>query len=355
MTETAQPSTEPSTAPLTTLDAARTAELLVDGCVVRWWQTTAFVRVAGPDASSLLDGLCTQAVERIEPGTSRLGLFLDAKAKIIAPAQLHRLADAAWTDPKSGTADEVPAPSWALETTADRAEALRSHLAKYKLRARATVAVRADDATIALCGARLPELAELPADGGEWTVALDAAPPSCTWIGVGDAARELTQQLLPDRGFALADPESVEAARIDAGVAGLHDLLPDRMPAEVGGMEVAVALDAGCYLGQEPVARLHYRGRANRTLRRFVADGPIALASPGDDAVDDPLALVRTDAEPGARPVGRLTTWASRPDGSTTGFVVLRKEIEAGDELRLDGTDTTVRVSDSSPQADADA
>ena len=39
------------------------------------------------------------------------------------------------------------------------------------------------------------------------------------------------------------------------------------LPAEAGLDERAVSFTKGCYPGQEPVARLHYRGHANRGLR----------------------------------------------------------------------------------------
>ncbi len=45
------------------------------------------------------------------------------------------------------------------------------------------------------------------------------------------------------------------------------------LPAEAGLVERAVSLTKGCYPGQEPIARLHYRGHANRTLRRLRIDG----------------------------------------------------------------------------------
>lgn len=344
----------PTLAPDATLDA------LEHAAVVRWWQTTAFLRVAGPDALTLLDGLCTQAVERLEPGNAVLGLFLDAKAKLIAPATLHRITNEAWPDPR--TAESHPdTPVLLLETLPDLVESLRSHLARYKLRAKVTLEP-VDVAGIALVGAALastsPDHAGPSPDerttAGNWTVVADQSHPTHAFVGDDSACAALVA-LLPERGFSLADPDAFEAARIDAGVAGLHDLLPGRMPAEIGGMRAAVALDAGCYLGQEPVARLHYRGHANRTLRRLRTDGDVAPATPllGDDGQPDletALALRRPDDGDDARPVGRLTTWARHPDGGTVALAVLRREISAGEPLRLAGTNVVLE-----PLDDADA
>ena len=74
---------------------------------------------------------------------------------------------------------------------------------------------------------------------------------------------------LVDRKPAESDPEELfEIARIEAGMArfGL-EFGTDSMPAEAGLEDRAVSFTKGCYPGQEPVARLHYRGHANRGVR----------------------------------------------------------------------------------------
>ena len=332
-----------------TLTPDATARALDDGAVVRWWQATALLEVAGPDAPTLLDGLCTQAVERIRPGSGVLGLFLDAKAKVIAPAVIHRHPDAAWTDPKRGAVHD-DSPHLVLETLPELVEPLRAHLSRYRLRAKATIEP-STLATIAIVGAGADALvADLEATGqhGTWTTVADQARPTVAFIGSPDACRRLVRDTLPAAGAGLADVDALEADRITRAVAGLHDLLPGRMPAEVRGMETAVALDAGCYLGQEPVARLHYRGRANRTLRRLRSPNDVVPA--GADH-EDPLALVAADAEPDARPLGRLTTWARATDGTTVALAVLRREVELDGEVRLVGTDLSLQAADAPPEA----
>jgi hypothetical protein len=53
--------------------------------------------------------------------------------------------------------------------------------------------------------------------------------------------------------------------------------------------------------------------------------------------------------EPEGRAVGRLTTWSSRPDGTGVALAVLRRELVAGSELRLAGSDALMRVVDDAP------
>ncbi|MCW2928601.1 MAG: hypothetical protein JWM86_2569 [Thermoleophilia bacterium] len=328
--------TPPEPATTTVATPEQTRALLETGAVVRWWQVTAFLEASGPDAATLLDGLCTQAVERIEPGTAVLGLFLDAKARIIAPALLHRLPDGPWHDPRRDELVE-DAPRLLLETLPDLVEPLRAHLAKYRLRARAGFEP-VDVSTVALIGSSLPDTPV--ATSGAWTTVHGGAHPTRAFIGSAEACASVVRDAVDVGGLALADPDTVEADRIMRGVPGLHDLLVGRMPAEVGGMDGAVALDAGCYLGQEPVARLHYRGHANRTLRRIESSGPIAPEAIADDtdapaaALDEVLAVHREDAPEDARAVGRLTTWAPTPDGGTVALAMLRREVARGETLR---------------------
>src|SRR5439155_20536714 len=68
--------------------------------------------------------------------------------------------------------------------------------------------------------------------------------------------------------------EELELRRIRAGTPRWGREIDDRvLPAEAGLTERAVSFTKGCYPGQEPIARLHYRGHANRALRVFELDG----------------------------------------------------------------------------------
>jgi folate-binding protein YgfZ len=91
----------------------------------------------------------------------------------------------------------------------------------------------------------------------------------------------------------------------------------ETMPQEAGINERAVDFEKGCYVGQETVARLHWKGRPNRHLRglrlsqpaergeevklgdRVVGHVGSSCVSPGFGPIA--LALVRREAEPGER------------------------------------------------------
>ena len=87
------------------------------------------------------------------------------------------------------------------------------------------------------------------------------------------------------------------------------------IPQEAGINERAVSFTKGCYIGQETVARLHYKGKPNRHLRGLRLRGP---ATPGD--------AVRL----GERELGTIGTAVLSPARGPIALAILRREAEPG-------------------------
>jgi folate-binding protein YgfZ len=110
------------------------------------------------------------------------------------------------------------------------------------------------------------------------------------------------------------DALELERARIEAGVpAWGKELDGSILPAEAGLDETHISFTKGCYPGQEPIARLHYRGHVNRRLR--VLD--VESAQPGDE-----IAF-------GGKVVGRVTSAVAE---KALGYV----RVEVPDDAELD-------------------
>ena len=144
-------------------------------------------------------------------------------------------------------------------------------------------------------------------------------------------------------GAARVSEQAAEILRIESGRPrfGL-DMGPESMPAEAGIVERAVDFEKGCYIGQEPVARLHYRGKPNRTLRGLRLSAPAAPGEPlragreggrqrrqqlplprlrADRARDRPPGGRRRRAARGRATVASPPSWSSSPsspDGRPT-------------------------------------
>ena len=89
----------------------------------------------------------------------------------------------------------------------------------------------------------------------------------------GVPAVEVLDEPEPPDAVAL-DPDELERLRIRARTPRWGRELDDRvLPAEAGLTETHVSFTKGCYPGQEPIARLHYRGKANRGLRVLELEG----------------------------------------------------------------------------------
>jgi folate-binding protein YgfZ len=117
------------------------------------------------------------------------------------------------------------------------------------------------------------------------------------------------------------DGEELERRRVEAGVPRWGRELDDRiLPAEAGLDATHINFGKGCYPGQEPIARLHYRGKANRGLRVLeLADVPPYDA----ELVHD------------GKVVGRVTSAVRRPDGSVVALGYVRVEVPADARLEL--------------------
>ena len=121
---------------------------------------------------------------------------------------------------------------------------------------------------------------------------------------------------------ATVDPSELERMRIEAGTPLYGREIDDRvLPAEAGLVERAVSFTKGCYPGQEPIARLHYRGHVNRELRVLRLDGG---ELPGADA----------EIRHGDRVVGRVTR-AARSDAGVVALGYVRAEVPADAELEV--------------------
>jgi folate-binding protein YgfZ len=98
------------------------------------------------------------------------------------------------------------------------------------------------------------------------------------------------------------------------------DLDDSVIPQEAGLNERAVSFTKGCYVGQETVARLHYRGKPNRHLRGLrLSDA----ASPGDELAFE------------GRPVGKLTSVALSPRLGPIALALVRREAPVGSAVAV--------------------
>ncbi|WP_428264322.1 YgfZ/GcvT domain-containing protein [Haliangium sp.] len=123
-----------------------------------------------------------------------------------------------------------------------------------------------------------------------------------------------------------ASADELEIRRVEAGMPRYgQDLSDDNFPFEVP-LERYVSYDKGCYLGQEPVSRVHHRGGANKALRGLRVDGP------------GPVATGATVVHPDRADAGQVTSSVVSPRfGAIALAFVHRSVFEPGTQVSVDG------------------
>jgi len=281
--------------------------------------------IVGPDAAEYLQGQLTNDVEALEPGDGQYAALLDRKG--------HMQADMRVLRPSAG---EI----W-LDTEPEALAASRRHLQMYSIgREVEVVDSSAERAILSLIGPRSVEVAggaALPENACEATT---IAGVECLAVGTsggidliaaaGDSARLL--EALLAAGAVEVSAEAAEILRIEAGTPRYGaEMGTETMPAEAGIVERVISFTKGCYIGQETVARLHYKGRPNRHLRGLKLSAP---AEPG--------AALRL----GEKEVGRLGGAAVSPALGPIGLAILRREAGPGAELAVGEDGVTAQVVD---------
>jgi folate-binding protein YgfZ len=271
---------------------------------------TAHVR--GPDGVDYLESQVTNDIEPLEPGEGCYAALLDRKGHMQADMRVLLLHS-----------DDV-----FLDFEPVGAEAALKHLRMYSVGREVEVADAAGEWAIAsVIGPRAAQACAFEGLGPEhaqrfrsWegVDTLGVATDVGVDLIVRASDREGLLSLLRSSGVSEVSEEAAEIVRVESGRPRFgREMTTETMPQEAGINERAVSFTKGCYIGQETVARLHYRGKPNRHLRGLRLDAPASAGEAitvGDKQVGQvgtavlspafgpiALAILRREAEPGAR------------------------------------------------------
>jgi folate-binding protein YgfZ len=297
----------------------------------------AAVIVRGADAAEYLQGQLTNDVEALAPGQGCYAALLDRKGHLQSDMRVLRL-EAPQDGPSSASRPGGPR-IW-LDLEPGPAPSVLKHLGTYSIgREVAVEDVTERWAITSLIGPRAAELAGFEGLGPEhaqrfreWEgveVLAVATDVGLDLVTRADQAASLAS-FLEAAGAAEVSEAAAEIVRVESGRPrfGL-DMGPESMPAEAGITERAVNFEKGCYIGQEPVARLHYRGKPNRTLRGLRLSEPVERGT----------ALVL-----GEREVGKVGTTCLSPAHGAIALAIVRREAADGDRLAAGEGGTTAEV-----------
>ncbi|WP_084270016.1 YgfZ/GcvT domain-containing protein [Patulibacter minatonensis] len=289
--------------------------------------------LTGTEARTFLTGQVTADVEALEPGTGTYAALLTPKGKIVADLRIVHV----------GTSDDVE-----LLLLCERSglQALFDHLRRHLIGFDVELHKRTLQlGLLSLAGPRtgsvLGPAAEALADEEHATVAadVDGVPvrlvrtPAGVDVLPAAADTDAVRSALEQHGARPVDASAAEVTRVEAGRPRLHHEMDESvMPAEAGIVERAVSFTKGCYVGQETVARLHWRGRPNRHLRGLELERTVPVGT----------VIVRDGRE-----LGRVTTCVDSPALGPIALALVRREIEPEDTVVLrpaEGGPTSARV-----------
>ncbi len=258
--------------------------------------------LTGGEVAEFLQGQLTNDVEALAPGTGCYAALLTHKGKLRADMRVLR------------------GDGWVLLDTEPIGLApLRKTATMYSIGRDVRVEdVTASRALISVIGPRASARVEASPPAGEHAF-VEAAGRIYVTTDAGVDVFCPAEEAAAVRAALGVEPVSEEAAeclRIESGRPrhGI-DMDADTIPQEAGLNDRAVSFTKGCYVGQETVARLHYRGRPNRHLRGLRASEPVET---GDEVVA------------GERVVGRIGSRCVSPDRGPIALAILRREVEPG-------------------------
>ena len=274
----------------------------------------------GAETAEYLQGQLTNDVEALEPGQGQYAALLDRKGHMQGDLRLLRIA---------------PDEFW-IDTEAVALPAISRHLEMYKI-------------------GREVELDDVGAGWSIWSAIGPAAKDRLDLGGAPEHAHTATaglRQVVTDIGFDFIFPtgaeglpealmrdgapevslEAAEIVRVEGGRPRFGaEMTTETIPQEAGINDRAVSFTKGCYIGQETVARLHYKGKPNRHLRG------LRLSAPAD--AGEPVAL-------GEKELGRIGTAVISPALGPVALAILRREAEPGATVTVGDDGVTAEVAE---------
>ena len=304
---------------------------LREGCAVIDRSGAGRLELLGKDRQRFINAYLTCDVKGLAPGGGAYGFVTSSQGRILSDVVVLAHEDRLW-----------------LELGPDQEEPIAEHLKKFILADRVEIRPLGDMLPLSLIGPRSAEIlgaavADLP-EGlleKDWSharrmvqgteVTLQRGGPSVPWAYTLWVSASIAPQLiesLAQAGVVEAGFEALEILRAEKGLPRFgRDYGAENFPQETG-LEEAVSYTKGCYLGQEVVARIHYRGGVQKSLRGLVFEGE--PPAPGAALLVD------------GRESGTATTIVQSPAlGRAAGLAILHRRAAApGTRLEVAGGGT---------------
>jgi tRNA-modifying protein YgfZ len=280
--------------------------------------------LTGSGAKQFLNGQVTNDVEALEAGGGCYAAFLTHKGKMLGDLRILDAGDELLLDCERAALQE-------LFNMIRRFKLGRDVELHKRTLERGLLSLIGPDARRVAGATDLPETEHAHRAGriGGAAVRLIATDLGVDVLCEADDTEPVGAALIA-AGAVPAGEDAAEVRRVETGRPRYGVDIDDTViPQEAGLNERAVSFEKGCYVGQETVARLHFRGKPNRHLRGLRLSGP---AAPGD-----PLRL-------GEKEVGRLASVVESPRLGPIALALLRREAQPGASVAVGDGDVRAEV-----------
>jgi folate-binding protein YgfZ len=293
---------------------------LTEGCGLIDRSERGKLALTGSEANAFLAGQVTNDIVGLKAGHGCYAAFLTHKGKMLGDLRV--------------LAVDEPSPELLLDTERSTLQALFDMVRRFKIGFDVELHKRTVQCgLLSLVGPRAREIAGAPdlrdeehahrageiAGRAVRLIATDTGVDVLCEAADTDAVRDALEQA----GATPVSEDATEIVRVERGRPRYgHDLDDATIPQEAGLNERAVSFTKGCYVGQETVARLFYRGKPNRHLRglRLSEPAPVGAA----------LTL-------GERVVGRLSSSVVSPTRGPLALALVRREAAIGEIVDVEG------------------
>jgi folate-binding protein YgfZ len=299
---------------MATVDALSSAyEACTRGCALVDRSELGKLLLLGEEAAAFLDGQISNDIVTLEAGHGRYATLLTTKGRMLGDLRVIR-------------ADQDP-PGLLLLTERVALQALFDQLRRGLIGWKVALEKRTLQlGLLSLVGPQAEPVARaagLPIPGPEEHDVAGDVVRTDTGLDVLPAAdaTDAIRRALLDAGAVEVPDAAAEIVRVEHGRPRYGtDLDETVMPEEAGIVGRAVSFTKGCYVGQETVARLHWKGKPNRHLRGLTLD---AAVTPGDAVLA------------GDRELGRVGSAVVSPRLGPIALAILRREVAPGDRVAV--------------------
>ena len=281
--------------------------------------------LTGTERKSFLAGQVTNDIEGLEPGSGCYAAFLTHKGKMLGDLRVLDVED---------DGDDEPEPTLLLDTERATLQALFDLVRRFKIGydvelhkrtvQRGLLSLIGPGARAVAAAEAVPvdEYAHRPGEIAGHTVRLIATESGIDVLCEAEATEDV-RAALRAAGATPVSEEAAEILRVESGRPRYGvDADDATIPQEAGLNARAVSFTKGCYVGQETVARLFYRGKPNRHLRGLTLSEHVAAGA---------------ELRLGEKVVGRLTSSLVSPTFGPIALALVRREAGPGDTLEVAG------------------